>query len=493
MRVNVFLLLLFIPFVGHPNPSWNWSESLRNTYSEIFNLQFTAAENNLNRVFQTDKENLHAHYLLSKMQFLKAFITEDEIEYKRFATQKKVLLNNLESSDDNQGFKGYYFGEVILYSAILQFKRGENMGAAMEFRKGYKALEKNSNNFPDFIPQQLPLGFLHSVIGAVPENYKWIVKLIGFKGTIKQGLLEIKTATHQIKSNPELRYLEADADMLYLLVKYFLDNDLAVSLNLIEGISKKPESPLQIFLACSFYNANGKSSFTLELIKRTQPILQNGFPMLYLYLQKGSALLYTLNRDAEKEYLYYVNNYKGHSFVKAVYQRLAWARAVSKDTSGYFAYMKMIPEKGGTFTDEDKQAEKDGLNPEFPNVYLLRARLLFDGGYYSEALRELARPIQSFSSNRDQIELVYRMARIKDKQNNFVQAVEYYERTYEIGKNKTYYFAANAALQLGLLYESNKQKTKARNWFMKCLELRNHEYQNSIDQKAEAGLNRVSF
>jgi hypothetical protein len=41
------------------------------------------------------------------------------------------------------------------------------------------------------------------------------------------------------------------------------------------------------------------------------------------------------------------------------------------------------------------------------------------------------------------------------------------------------------------MYENDGNIVKAKEYFKKTLSLRNHEYQNSIDQKAKAGLNRL--
>ena len=70
-------------------------------------------------------------------------------------------------------------------------------------------------------------------------------------------------------------------------------------------------------------------------------------------------------------------------------------------------------------------------------------------------------------------------------------AIQYYEQTISNGKNYSYYFAANSALMLGILYEGKGNAAKAEDYFRVCLNFRDHEYQNSIDQKAKAGLNRL--
>ncbi len=63
--------------------------------------------------------------------------------------------------------------------------------------------------------------------------------------------------------------------------------------------------------------------------------------------------------------------------------------------------------------------------------------------------------------------------------------------TIRLGKNETWYFAANSALMLGQLYENEKDFNKAAYYYNLCIDMKNHEYENSIEQKAQAGLNRT--
>ena len=72
---------------------------------------------------------------------------------------------------------------------------------------------------------------------------------------------------------------------------------------------------------------------------------------------------------------------------------------------------------GDQLVDEDKEAFSEALGGDPPNKLLLRARLLFDGGYYDEAQDVIAgKPIDSFPRYRDQLEVTYRLARILQRQ-----------------------------------------------------------------------------
>ena len=142
--------------------------------------------------------------------------------------------------------------------------------------------------------------------------------------------------------------------------------------------------------------------------------------------------------------------------------------------------------------DEDKEALSEAQSGIIPHADLLRVRLLYDGGYYAEALRMMAgMPRSDLRTYKDQVEYVYRLARLFQAQGKTDEAIIQYRRVLELGRNKSWYFAANSALLLGEIMEQRKDFSTSADYFKACLSMRHHEYQNSIDQKAKAGLRRV--
>ena len=143
--------------------------------------------------------------------------------------------------------------------------------------------------------------------------------------------------------------------------------------------------------------------------------------------------------------------------------------------------------------DEDKQAEHEARQGVPPNIVLLRARLLFDGGYYDMAINELLNNSVKIAvkSKRDLLEYTYRLGRIYHESGNLSKALENYRQTIIRGKTEPYYFAASAAYQMGLLYENKEAYAKADSAYHLCLTIKSPEYQTSLHQKAKAGLNRL--
>ena len=75
---------------------------------------------------------------------------------------------------------------------------------------------------------------------------------------------------------------------------------------------------------------------------------------------------------------------------------------------------------------------------------------------------------------------------------NTYEAINFYKETIEKGKNETFYFSPKSALQLGLIFEKKGDKNQASKYFQSCIDMQNHLYEKSLEQKAKAGLERLN-
>jgi tetratricopeptide (TPR) repeat protein len=200
-----------------------------------------------------------------------------------------------------------------------------------------------------------------------------------------------------------------------------------------------------------------------------------------------------MDNDASLYFRAYTKSFRGKSYMKAAYQKTAWHSLLTNgDEKMYRTVISHVNEVGNTMLDEDKSAQKEFESGKIPNRVLLKARLQFDGSYYSEALKTLISSKTSDLSNEEEkLEFTYRLARIHDELGNRKEAIAYYEMTIQNGSDSKRYFAANSSLMLGLMYEKSGQKALALKAFEACSEFNNSEYENSINQKAKAGILRL--
>jgi tetratricopeptide (TPR) repeat protein len=216
------------------------------------------------------------------------------------------------------------------------------------------------------------------------------------------------------------------------------------------------------------------------------------FPFFYLDYLTGLAMLNRLDDDAAKYFLRFTVNFKGSNYVKSAYQKLGWFWLLKGEEQKYREYMQKVKLYGDDFTDGDKLALSEAESEVSPNICLLKARLLFDGGYYSLSDSVLNSPYCFLESEKDEIEFPYRKGRIMHALGCHEEALIWYDEAISAGRQERYYFAANAALQAATICESSGNMELAEEYYKSCLHMKNKEYKNSISQKAKAGLNRIN-
>lgn len=473
---------------------FEFTEPLQQCYLDIHCLRFKKADQFINTEKERAPNNPAISYLENQLYFFRAFISEEEEDFEKLKNGFDKRLRSIEESSPATPWHDYARSEMMMQLALVKLKHKEYLTSGYYLRKAYKIAVENSEKYPDFAPNLKTLGFFHAVIGAVPDNYSWLANLAGMHGTIKQGSGELTTLLKLAKTQSSFRFLEPEAYFLRIFIATHFEKDTTLALSLLKEMQSglNLRGPLQIFITANTLLAASQQQTALQtLISFNQET--SAYPLHYLSYLKGMLKLNQLNKECATDFKNYISGYKGNSFVKSAYHKLAWLHFINDDTTSFRNAMKQVLEHGNDFTDEDKQAAKDAASVDLPNKYLLKARLYFDGGDYTSSLKELAgKPAGSFSRFRDQLEYTYRLARIFDKKNQKEKAIHYYTATYNNGNGHPYYFAANSALLIAVIYEDQKENNKAIEWYRKCLALRNHEYQNSIDQKAEAGLNRLN-
>lgn len=495
MRAIVFSLWILTAFLTRPAEAYahfTINKNCREAHRLTLQLELNAANQLLKQAIASDIDNAALTYFQCQSHFVRAFISEEQTDFLTLQKSTGICLELLEDLPESNPWKGQARSELLLRLALVKLKRQEFVSAGYNIRKAFLQIMEVRKKHPGFAPAKRTAGMLHMAMGSVPENYKWLANLAGMYGSIGQGANEMDEAIADMKKNTEFGFLLDETLLMRAFCTSHFEKNEQRALELMAKYANNPTGLFLFFQANTLVKAE-RFRDALALLSSYRPSTTS-YPLHYVAFQKGLLQLGAMQtKEASKSFATYVNNYKGHSFVKASLHKLAWISLLQGDSAGYKQNMARVLTRGTSFTDEDQQAQRQAESGEVPNVYLLECRLLFDGGNYDEALQKLsAIPTTRVSSLRDQLEFTYRMARICEKKKMTERAIRYYNSTYTNGKNHTWYFAANSALLTGNMYEQSGDKTKALEWYKKCLALRSHEYQNSIDQKAESGKNRVS-
>jgi tetratricopeptide (TPR) repeat protein len=215
--------------------------------------------------------------------------------------------------------------------------------------------------------------------------------------------------------------------------------------------------------------------------------------------QMGAALLSRLDTGCTFYFARYLDHNKSDSYIKDTWQKMAFVWYVSNNIPKASYCLAQAKIKGTARLDADKQASRFAENNTWPLPKLLQARLLTDGGYNDRSLSILLN-IDSLTLKHsvERAEYHFRLGRAyqaladnNEGKQYFVLAVNHYYAAINAGKEGHDQFAARAALQTGKMYEQIGMGREAVSKYNECLEMPAHDFQNSIDQQAKAGINRI--
>lgn len=492
----LILFLLLAPFLL--KASFIFNQNCTDAHNLIISLRFNEARILLANEKKENPQNAIPYYLDNYIDFLEAFISEEEGLFKQYTSMLAVRKRRIEQENSDSPYYKYCLATMDMQVAFTRMKFGEYIKAAGEINRAYRLLERNNREYPDFIPQKMSLGMLHTLIGSIPEKYDWVKKAAGLKGSVNGGIQEMLQVFEYSQNTPKWKYLQNETLFLLSLTAINLAADKSFSEKLLDWYNRDEgrelilENPLMAYCKAIICFKRGLNDQGIQILTfRAKG--NKFFPFYYLDYLLGVAKLNKLEDDAWAYLINFTANFKGKNFIRAAYQRIAWNYLINGDIKKYREYMNRIPLVGDNTTDSDKKALQDAQSGELPNPHLLKAQLLFDGGYYNRALDELALFNQNTSKTEHQsLEYLYRSARVYHESGKVAEAMRYYDLTIEKGHDKQWYFAANAALQMGIIYENMKKFGMAREYYKKSLSMNPTEFKNSISQKAEAGLSRTN-
>ena len=485
--ILIFLLLSQLAFA-----SFDMNDNMRKSYSHIINLEFEKATFLLAKEQSQNPANgfisLHKNYI----DFLIIIITED---FNYFESHEKFKHERLDLLDDNDKNSPYYLyskAEISLQWAFSRLKFEQYPTAAYELVKAYNLLELNQQKFPNFTLNNKGLGLIHALLGAVPKQFHWILNIAGLNGSISLGFSELDAVLN------DNRFTMYDDEVLFLLsfLQINLGNNDGYSQRYLDMIGDRYKDNLLLSFAAARLSHNlGQNDYCLSVLQNRH---DNSKAVKFYYLDylQGMSYLYALDyKNAQRKFEYFLENFSGVNYIKSANHKLAWIAFLQKNTKNQLTYLDRVILDGNALIDEDKVAFNDAklVNRYNTNPRLLRARLLYDGGYYQKARLEISsvNSLDKYSGFYD--EYWYRLARIESKLNfENEKVIKYYQKVYEFAENSTRYYAPMSALQIGLIYEKRVNTKQAKLYFKKCLLMSGFDYERGIHQKARAGLERIS-
>ncbi|MDA7729088.1 hypothetical protein N8838_02975, partial [Flavobacteriales bacterium] len=402
-----FFIIIFLLLSRFTFASFDMNENMQKSYSHIVNLEFESAKKLLANEQSKNPTNgfipLHQNYI----DFLTIIIGEEKIYFDNAIQQKEVRMELLQSKNEDSPYYLYSQAEIHLQWAFSRLKFDQYSTAAYEFIKAYNLLEENQKIFPEFTLNKKGLGLIHALLGAVPEQFNWILNLAGLDGDVALGLSELD----EVLNDKNFNMYENEVLFLLSFLQINLNENDAISQQYLNRIGDGyKENILLNFTAARLSDNLGENELTLKILE-DKPSSLSAFPFYYLNYLQAMSYLYQLNyENAKQQFEVFLGDFKGLNYIKSAYHKLAWVAFLQKNYEKKNEYFAKVISEGNTSIDEDKVAMKDAEDIYFSSPVLLKARLLYDGGYYENALNQIIAFEQI-----DNVEYWYRLARVKSK------------------------------------------------------------------------------
>lgn len=492
--IRFYILFFFLCSAIHANSehSFCFNQNLLVAQQQNYELRLDRARTILVEQQSLDVDNSAVHYLLHLNAFLKAFITEEQIDYIAYRKVQDAALLHYEQLPDTLAFKRFAQSDAYFFSATLKIKYEEFYGAARDVNKANNLINENQELFPDFLPNNKTRGILKIYLSTVPDNYAWVVKMLGIQGDLSEGLQLLKDLAQTNADTGYLKYLSREAAYFY-------------SFSLLH-IAKRPAKAWSETLRCTGdYRTNLMSTYlrstmAMKLSKNDlaidmlelRPTSKEFERFYYLDYLLGVAKLNKLDVTSILDLHKFKTNFKGRNYVKSCLMKMSWYYTITGNDIKAKEYQTAISKQGYNLNEDDKQAVLFG-NKELPHKILLKARLLYDGGYTAQASQVIGSiDPKKLHSRQLKAEYCYRRGRILEKDEKTDKALKLYEACSLYGIDSEEYYAAYASIYLGDYYLKQGDKTEAKKFYERALTFKNNkEYTGSINQRAKTGLSRL--
>ncbi|WP_242928069.1 tetratricopeptide repeat protein [Pontibacter vulgaris] len=488
-KPHPFFLLLCICLFNLPTFALSsFNSNIARAYSESIKLKTATGRTLIQKELQSDSRNAVAILVANYPDFLTLCVQQNPHDYNELLKAQEKRLQQLSDLKEASPWVGYGIAEIRAQLAISKLIFGHRLAAAWDFRLAYLQYEANAKLYPGFLPNKKSLGLMQALIGSVPDSYKWFLNIMGMQGSLATGLANLRSATS--KENPFYK----EALVLHALLQQQLDQQQGyTTLAVIQKLAKdEPDNLLYTFVTAY---VNKKLKKSNEALYSLQNRPTGSYYLAFPYLYHMAAELYLCRGNTERsvqENKIFLSKHKGQHYLKSAHFKLYLAFWLDNNFKQAEFHLAQVKALGKAVVEEDVYAERFADENLPLNRHLLLARLYSDGGYGREALKELNRlEITKATPQALQGEYFYRKARIYHDLNEVMLAKRFYNQTISTDLNSGLYFAPNAALQLGYIYQSENDPVKAKVYFRKAISYKGHAYKNSIDQKAKLALSAL--
>ncbi len=477
-----FALFFTLPF---PSMAQSLHPDLHQAYRQILNLQLEEALPLIEKKYEDEPDQAFRLYIQSLSDFMDLMLFKEPEKYEFYKKKRNYYQDNIQSLDKERAWVAFVEGELKLHDGLISVNYGDYLYGSLKLIQAHNLTRQNISLFEEDAFFNKTYGVINIVLSLIPERHNWILTLLQIKPDMQQGKRQLQyIAGHKGLFQQEGQLLLALLHAFYIkdfryasdiLEKAQFDLHNSLLINYLYGIistkTYKNESAIRYFESCSRLNRGYKE-----------------LPVVEYHLGETYLRRLELDRSLGHYNKFLKISGPGSDFIKDSYYKLSLIFLLKKSSDSLNYYRKKGLNSGSLSTEKDRYAQYMISENEIPHPDLLKARFLFDGGYFEKALNILYAISLTDLRAEEKFELHYRLGRLYQMSGNSPLAIQNFNKAMLMKEFSEHYLMANAHLQMGYIYSGLEYPTLAESQFRQAIKYTGELYGQSIRNEARTAI-----
>lgn len=466
ISTKIAIALLLCASLG-ARAQFDYQRTCADAHKQIFDFEFDAPRNTATSDFSP--------WLSGYSAFVQALTNSDNLSSDDFA----VLIKKMKEHDDGSEFFHLCLCDLYLMRSYAAFSNGYRLTAASCYMLAVQNMNKTTGwKRNRFSMIQIVLDAqLYNTFPTLAKNM-----------TQQQRIEEFCRLQHEIETDPTApaTFKNESALMAILLLPSIGDDGTAV-LNIYRNspfVRNADNAATELVTAQALMH-HGHADEAAETLNGS--LRKGHFGKCNMFnMLMGNTLLNLLNDSCQMFLNQYVKNQANNADVEYAKLKLAWHYFMNGDTLKAKQLHSEISLSQPS-TPNDRQAFYECMLMPYWDTTLLRARLLFDAGNYTDCeqlLLEMRGNIKSYSAIQLN-EYAYRMGRVCHKKGETELAKHFFSIAANPNLADIVYYPCYSLYYLGAISQAEGNTEAAASYFKQCLKTNSPIYKESIHRKAE--------
>ena len=485
----IFSLVILFSLSQKASAIYDVNKNCQRAWMLLMDLEIEKAKELLTDEIKLNPENYYAYYLDQTCDAYKLLINSSEKEYEAFLENYDRKREIMDKKDEDSPYYLACYAEMELQSGIFNIIHGSSLSGVRKGYSAYKNVYRNLKKHPKFKPSLKLDGFFNVAVSNLPPFVKWVASFFGVSADFNHGM---KLLRENYLSQKKTEGINAEA-ALFVILAAKVNKTPEIVYNFTKSLdSRVSQTFIHRYFKANIAYRTGKNEEALKTLQQID-VSENAFAdVIYSYLM-GKILLRKLDPKAGYYLSRYLSYLEKKEYLKEMNYNLALFYLINDDHQKFLEHCEIVRDEGMDMNERDREALYEANLDYDPDINLVKARLLLDGGY----VNQFKTTLKSFEANHRNIlayEIEYQFLKARFETSRVIKkaAIARFKRVIELAEDKDYYFASEAALRLGDIYKKMGKTELAIDYYEKSIKLYDNDYYEYIEDKAVKGLNSLS-